>query len=865
MLHKNYELIAIFTCNGFTIDTISTNNKDFYFDKDFINNIQKNKYNTLFNFGFGLKSKNMHPSITFLHSISEKFIDNISKDSDIEITRTPKQIDDETAIEILHIVPYATGIEFINISWIKNIWKELCIAFEDEIAVFEGSVSDYLHSKKSNINVVGRVFFHLVENRDPEYPFAFLSTYSTGSKNNVSHLPLKNALIEYNKEQNKLIALLSTISKTTDKSDFISELVESGEIFSPLKFNVEEAYIFLKEVPLYEESGIVCRIPNWWKKKGSVKLSLSIGEKVPSVVGMDSLMSFNPSIYLGDIEISKEEIKQLISQTNGLSLLKGKWIEVDHDKLKAVLEAFNKAEKMGDLTFAEAMRMQLNLNNMLSVEEDVSVEIKNGEWLNSIKSRLTNPIKIENLSLGNDFLATLRHYQQTGFNWLRLMKTLNFGALLADDMGLGKTIQILALLEYLRQNGNSKVLLIIPASLICNWKNEIDKFTPKLKYNIIHTNNKNLDISNFDLFITTYGMATRIETFKSINWDLIILDEAQAIKNTNTKQTKAIKEIKSKSKIAITGTPIENRLSDLWSIFDFLNKGLLGNTQEFTNFIKGLKEDGTGYSRLREIVKPFILRRLKTDKSVITDLPDKIELKAFTTLTKKQVVLYNALVKDLKKALDDTTGIAKKGLVLASIMKFKQICNHPDQYLEQTEFNSLHSGKFQKLTEICETILEKRERVLIFTQFKEMVQPISNHLEKIFDRKGLILHGGTQVKKRGELVEKFNSEEYIPYMVLSLKAGGVGLNLTSANHVIHFDRWWNPATENQATDRAFRIGQQKNVIVHKFITTGTIEQKIDLIIDEKQNLSNDIIASSGENWISEMSNEELIKLFSLEA
>ncbi|PKM81776.1 MAG: ATP-dependent helicase, partial [Firmicutes bacterium HGW-Firmicutes-13] len=375
-----------------------------------------------------------------------------------------------------------------------------------------------------------------------------------------------------------------------------------------------------------------------------------------------------------------------------------------------------------------------------------------------------------------------------------------------------------------------------------------------------------LDLQNIDdanLYITTYGMAVRLEELKTVKWDLVILDEAQAIKNPGTKQTKAVKQLKASSKIAMTGTPIENSLSDLWSLFDFLNAGLLGTAKEFTKFSKRLKDGNADYSKLRAVVNPFILRRLKTDKTVIADLPEKTEIKSYATLTKKQVVLYNGLVKELEHKLETAEGIERKGLVLASIMKFKQICNHPDQFLGQTTFHHNHSGKFDRLLDICETIYGKRERVLVFTQFKEMTQPISDFLETIFNRKGLILHGGTSVKKRPELVDKFCGEEYVPFMVLSLKAGGVGLNLMAANHVIHFDRWWNPAVENQATDRAFRIGQQKNVMVHKFITSGTIEEKIDMMIEEKSKLAGDIIASSGESWITELDNKQLMELFTL--
>ncbi|HHU61940.1 MAG TPA: DEAD/DEAH box helicase, partial [Natronincola sp.] len=311
--------------------------------------------------------------------------------------------------------------------------------------------------------------------------------------------------------------------------------------------------------------------------------------------------------------------------------------------------------------------------------------------------------------------------------------------------------------------------------------------------------------------------------------------------------------------------PIENNLSDLWSLFDFLNKGLLGSTQEFKELTKSLNQNNGGYAKLRKVISPFILRRLKTDKALIPDLPEKIESETYTELSKKQIVLYQALVKELEEKLESADGIGRKGLILSSIMKAKQICNHPDQYLGQNQYTPAQSGKFQSLQEICSTIAEKRERVLVFTQFREMTEPLALFLGKIFKREGLVLHGQTPVKRRGELVDEFNGQDYVPFMVLSLRAGGVGLNLTAANHVIHFDRWWNPAVENQATDRVFRIGQKKNVIVHKFTTLGTIEERIGQMIADKSQLAEEILASTGETWLTELNNEELMQFFSLQA
>ena len=313
----------------------------------------------------------------------------------------------------------------------------------------------------------------------------------------------------------------------------------------------------------------------------------------------------------------------------------------------------------------------------------------------------------------------------------------------------------------------------------------------------------------------------------------------------------------------MTGTPVENRLSDLWSLFDFVNSGLLGTSKEFKAFSKGLADHPDGYGKLRQMLQPFILRRVKSDKAIISDLPDKIEVKAWAELSKKQLVLYQQVITTISENLENATGIQRKGLVLGALMKFKQICNHPDQYTGTGSYLAKDSGKFKRLEEICTAIYAKRERVLVFTQFKELTEPLACFLAEIFERDGLVLHGSVPVAKRKKIVEAFQDDDYIPFMVLSLKAGGVGLNLTRANHVIHFDRWWNPAVENQATDRAFRIGQQKNVMVHKFISKGTIEEKIDNMLMKKAALADDVVASSGETWLTEMDNAELTELFTL--
>ena len=861
------EIIAVFTEQGVLLDTETTNNKQIYINERLVTDFWSAPYKTLLYFGFEDRSSLMSQSLQYLHEIAAFFIEKLSRSSDIEVTSTAPALTSDDVYELLQKTPYAIGSEFIDQPWLLDIWNKLSKAFEEELAVFDGNAAQYLLAHKSSLNVAGRVFFHLVENRSGESPFAFLATYSRKSSesNKTEHVPLRNALVEYKDDRELLLQLLSTVSRAAEKSDFVSEMVESGELFSPLRFSAHDAYTFLREIPIYEDCGIMCRMPDWWKKKyNSIKLTVTIGDKPPSHVGLDALLSFTPQLIIDGVEITREELESLILQTEGLSLLKGKWVEIDHEKLRAVLDAYDIASvQSGDVTLSDALRLQMGLDSISEFNIGEAAEVSNGQWLMSLTESLRSHSKLKNISSGRDFKAKLRKYQQTGVDWLATMRGLGFGALLADDMGLGKTIQVLALLEYLRKKEKVKTLLIIPASLIGNWCSEMEKFAPKLRYCILHAKSTEIDLNSADVFITTYGMAARLDNLKSHTWDILILDEAQAIKNPATKQTKAVKSISAAFHIAMTGTPVENRFTDLWSIFDFINTGLLGTAKEFSYYIKTL-QNAQSYAKLRNVISPFIMRRLKTDKSIISDLPDKVEMKIRATLTKKQVVLYSSLVKDLEERLGSLTGIEKKGVVLAGILKFKQICNHPDQYLGQDAYDSSHSGKYDVLSELCETIRDKRERVLVFTQFREICAPLSEYLESLFGKKGLVLHGGTPVKKRAELVEQFNGDEYVPFMVLSLKAGGVGLNLTAANHVIHFDRWWNPAVENQATDRAFRIGQKKNVIVHKIITAGTVEEKIDAMIEDKLKLSGELIVSSGENWITELSTSELLELFRLE-
>ena len=849
---------------------------------------KKDRGNWLLFLGFSDPEVALPASLDFWRRFSALFVHRLRLTPDLEELRHQVEISppEPELVKLLETLPAMVGGEHIDVKLFLRFWAGLNSSFATTIKQFPGSVAEFIHHYSPNVHLLGRIYFHLVENKDDDAPFAFLATYSTrmGSQGQSKHLPLKYALQEYQDDNKKLLELLTTVYKAAKDSALISELLESNDLFSPLAWTSRDAHTFLQEVPLYEDAGILCRIPDWWKVKSkSVTLKVSLGAQQPTMVGMAALLDFSPRLMLGDEELGVDEVRRLLDEVEGLAFIKNKWVTVDREKLQETLSAYEEAQKLAEqegLTLAEAIRLQLQSGTALlrTVDEEI-LEIENGEWLQSVFDKMAHPEQLPQVNTDDRFKAQLRPYQQDGLRWLSELNGLGFGACLADDMGLGKTVQILAFLNTLTTGSRGTTplaasLLILPASLLANWQQEIQKFFPELRVFFAHPSmhkprrvkepaKKELD--QLDLVITTYALAQRYGWLAEYNWNYVILDEAQAIKNPGTKQTRAVKKIPASNRIAMTGTPVENRLSDLWSLFDFVNPGLLGTNKEFAAFSKGLADRPDGYGRLRRMTGPFILRRLKTDRSVISDLPDKVEVKSWAELSRKQTVIYRQLVDNMAIMLESADGIQRKGMILAALTKFKQICNHPDQYAGVDGYNEKESGKFARLREISTTIHEKREQMLIFTQFKEMTEPLARFQESIFDRPGLILHGSVAVSKRKKIIEQFQSDEYVPFMVLSLKAGGVGLNLTRANHVVHFDRWWNPAVENQATDRVFRIGQQKKVMVHKFITRGTIEEKIDEMLEQKAQLSADVLAASGEKWLTEMKNDELSDLFRLQS
>ena len=843
--------------------------------------------------GAGELNTELHPTLSYWRDIGRSFVAGVCgalDPTDPKSLVIPALAPDEVAA-FFEATPPMQGAELLTSALLGDLWSDVGEALAVAAARFEDGVQGYLKTQSSVWNVVGRVCFHLAENkRDPSFPFAFIATYvhKVSSQAKLQYLPLGRALEDYAgaKNRQKLLALLSPLSRAAEQSEFVRELVDSGDIYHPLSWTPNEAHRFLCEIALYEQAGLVVRMPDWWNKKSRPrpKVSVSVGGKVPSTLGMDALLDFDVKLTLDGKSLSAKEMDALLASTEGLVLIKGKWVEVDRDKLSEVLDQWRDVQEQaraGGVSFGEAMRM-LAGTDLDAGESDRAEdarpewsEVIAGKWLSSRLDALRSPELHAEIEADAGLQGELRPYQKLGVQWLWTLRGLELGGCLADDMGLGKTIQVLGVLSLSRRKKEKgTALLVVPASLVDNWRLEFERFAPELEVLIAHPSHipspelKKLvanEVETYDAVITTYGTAMRTEWMKSHAWRYVILDEAQAIKNPGAKQTKAVKALQTKWRVALTGTPVENRLGDLWSIFDFLNPGLLGSAKAFSRLCKSMASGSHGgYAPLRRLVQPYILRRLKTDKRVISDLPDKTEVNAYCLLSKRQAALYEQSVDEMKRALEELEGIERRGVVLAFLMRFKQICNHPSQWLGDGSYEAEDSGKLSRLGELGESIAARQDKVLVFTQFREMTEPLASFLAEVFGKSGLVLHGGTPVKKRQGLVDRFQEDDRVPFMVLSLKAGGIGLNLTRASHVIHFDRWWNPAVENQATDRAFRIGQKNNVLVHKFVCRGTVEERIDELIASKQKLSDEILSGGAESALTEMSNEELISMVSLD-
>ena len=645
-----------------------------------------------------------------------------------------------------------------------------------------------------------------------------------------------------------------------------------------LTLDADGAYRFLSgTAAVLDEAGFGVLLPSWWDRRRKLGLALSAHTPVDGVVskaskfGRDQLIKFRWELAVGDDALTEDEIAALAQTKAPLIRLRGQWVAIDPEQLRRGL-AFLERKPTGRKTAAEILALAASHPDDIDTPLEVTAVRADG-WLGDLLSGAAAQ-SLQPLEPPDGFTATLRPYQQRGLSWLAFLSSLGLGSCLADDMGLGKTVQLLAV-ETLQRQQDSNVgptLLLCPMSLVGNWQKEAAKFAPGLRV-YAHHGGARLHgealrelLEHTDLIVSTYTTATRdIEELAGYEWNRVVLDEAQAVKNSLSRAAKAVRQLEAGHRVALTGTPMENRLAELWSIMDFLNPGLLGSSERFrTRYAIPIERhrQTEPAERLRAVTRPYILRRVKTDPAIIDDLPEKIEIKQYCQLTTEQASLYQAVVDDMMDKIEHTEGIERRGNVLAAMAKLKQVCNHPAQLLHDRSPVGRRSGKVIRLEEILDEVLAEGDRVLCFTQFTEFAELLVPHLAARFSRDVAYLHGGTPKKRRDEMVARFQSGDGPSIFLLSLKAGGTGLNLTAANHVVHLDRWWNPAVENQATDRAFRIGQRRTVQVRKFICTGTLEEKIDEMIEEKKALAN-LVVTDGEGWLTELSTRDLREVFAL--
>lgn len=670
--------------------------------------------------------------------------------------------------------------------------------------------------------------------------------------------------------------LLFSLGQASSISPEIAQSLQSP-VPGGYPLDTTAAYDFLNtKAGALEEAGFGVMLPAWWTRKGTkARLAARAHVKSPfqkgAGLGLNTLFEFQWQISIGGEKLTLAELRELAALKAPLVKFRGQWVQMSAEEIQAAIDFWKKKE--GRTTAREVLQMALGATKAAGPLEFSGISAEG--WIADLIQRLEGHTPFEEAPQPEGLKATLRPYQVRGYSWLSFLRNWGLGACLADDMGLGKTIQTLSLILRDRSAGtNRPILLLCPTSVIGNWQKEAARFTPELPILVHHGLGRVKgelfvrSASEHAIVVSSYALLHRdFEHLKEIPWAGIVLDEAQNIKNPETKQATAARALGADYRVALTGTPVENNVGDLWSIMEFLNPGLLGTRADFKrNFYLPIQSvrDPQASAKLKRLTEPFILRRLKTDKSIISDLPRKLEMKVFCTLTKEQASLYAAVVKESMDAIESADGIKRKGVVLATLSRLKQVCNHPTQFLGDNSPLPGRSGKLSRLTEMIEEALSVGDRALIFSQFAEMGAMIRKHLQETFGREALFLHGGVPKKERDRMVERFQEEaDGPPLFILSLKAGGTGLNLTRANHVFHFDRWWNPAVENQATDRAFRLGQEKNVQVHKFVCAGTLEERIDEMIEQKKEVAAGVVGS-GEAWLTQLSTAQLRNLFALQ-
>ncbi len=797
--------------------------------------------------------------------------------------------------EIIYNTPSTSGVDKqIDGSLLQFCWQKSGVKIPDITSLYEQWQiwRDRIDRSQGATNFY--LCFHLQEPLQPEKPW--ILSFQVAAKNDPS---LRITTDDYWQLAGKTLAEFPQKFGADFEQQLLMNLGYAARIYPKLwagletdrptqvKLSIDETLEFLKESAwILEDAGYKVIIPAWWTPQGRRRAKLRLkatGKKASgsgkkkSYFSFDTLVEYHYELAIGNESVSTSEWQELVENKSQLVQFRGQWLELDQSKMQELLAFWQKSQADApELDLLDLMKLAARENS------DIEVDFDRDELLADIMGTLGDKSRIEVLPAPKLFNGKLREYQERGVAWLNYLESLGLNGCLADDMGMGKTVQVIARLVQEREMATTEelaelmpTLLIAPTSVVSNWQKEIEKFAPNLRSMIHHGTQRIQDLKVFknslgdcDVLITSFSLARKDEKLLSgIEWQRVVVDEAQNLKNPKAAQTKAINKISAHHRLALTGTPVENRLLDLWSIFNFLNPGYLGKENQFRKLFEApiqKENDRVQSVTLKKLVEPFILRRVKTDPAIIQDLPDKVEQKLYCNLTKEQAALYEATVKDVEEKLNDVEGIQRKGLILSTMLKLKQICNHPRQFLQDnSDFTPDRSHKLDRLTEMVKEVVAEGESLLVFTQFTDIGEALVKYCKHTLRANTYYIHGGTSREKREQMITSFQDPETEPTIfVLSLKAGGVGITLTKANHVFHFDRWWNPAVEDQATDRAFRIGQKKNVFVHKFVTLGTLEEKIDEMIEDKKKLAGSIVGAD-ESWLTELDNNAFKQLIAL--
>jgi superfamily II DNA or RNA helicase len=768
-----------------------------------------------------------------------------------------------------------SGISTVSEGVLEWIWVELRRNMLLLLRNNKLSFREWLLTHNDPWDQIGDMVLRLeVSSDDPARPFVLHCHVVDGlsGANRVRLTPVGVYILGISRVEGFGKYLYSRLCSAAALSPIVGRLLASQEIFSPCHLIPRDAHAFLLTIPALEELGIKVQVPEWWHARRQPRFGVRtrIGTRAPTPLGVETLLDVSTAFLVDERELSEAEWRKLMSKSgDGLVYVADAWREVNQQAVYQADRGFETTAQMqarGGVTATEALAI---LTDRAHADPGASEVFTPGPWMAEALGAMGRQDLRRAAEPGPELHCQLRPYQRQGVTWMSMMLELGLGALLADDMGLGKTVQVIALILSLkRRESPGPHLIVAPASLLANWREEIERWTrPPLPVAVVHhEHDSTTDAAEPLIVLTSYSTLLRRPELQSRQWGLLVLDEAQTIKNAWAKMTHTLKRMQARMRVCLTGTPVENSLGDLWSLMDFLNPGLLGTETEFAARVRDVRSDVQGVLEpLRRQVRPLILRRLKTDAGIADTLPQKIEMPVYCGLTTMQADLYLQAIAEVREHLRSARPRERSGLVLALLTRLKQVCNHPAQFRKHLAWDTYSSAKFIRLRQLGETIAASGEKALVFTQYQELTGPLARLLAEPFGRPGLVLDGHTPINQRQELVAQFQDPDGPPFMVMTIKAGGTGLNLTAASQVIHFDQWWNPAAENQATDRAFRIGQHRNVFVHKFVVQGTVEQKIQAKIESKRNLVSDLFADDEDPLrLGELGADEVLSLVALD-